>query len=335
MNLPARRCWRSSLQAAVPPGRPPTRPGPAVPRVRPGLAARARRCRGRGQHWRMPDLPQRQRLESRRQCRPGGRELGRAPGRDVAGQRAASGSGNHARSTTAFPITVVPADQPLVTIEYGTDGADYGDESDPGPMPIPARCADRGRQHRRSESRRGRPARARRPPGRMRALRALQRRPHRGRLPRELVGAVGSDGERDAARGLDLGRRGRPPDPAGSAALRRSGRRHDQSRAPVHRPARAARLRRAGEPLRPVRRRHSAPYGTRARLKADFSLTPYTRRRAGHADRAQDLRPDAGRPGQRMVRDGNVGPARGRTRWISSGPIRCAAATSSCWRAGR
>src|SRR4051812_27832488 len=36
-----------------------------------------------------------------------------------------------------IPYTVVPAAQPLVAIEYGTDGADYGDESDPGPMPIP------------------------------------------------------------------------------------------------------------------------------------------------------------------------------------------------------
>ena len=36
-----------------------------------------------------------------------------------------------------IPFTVVPANQPLVTIDYGTDGADYSDESDPGPMPIP------------------------------------------------------------------------------------------------------------------------------------------------------------------------------------------------------
>ena len=36
-----------------------------------------------------------------------------------------------------IPYTVVPADQPLVPITYGTDGADYSDESDPGPMPIP------------------------------------------------------------------------------------------------------------------------------------------------------------------------------------------------------
>ena len=36
-----------------------------------------------------------------------------------------------------IPYTVVPAGQPLVPIKYGTDGADYSDESDPGPMPIP------------------------------------------------------------------------------------------------------------------------------------------------------------------------------------------------------
>jgi len=36
-----------------------------------------------------------------------------------------------------IPFTVVPADQPPVAIDFGTDGADYSDESDPGPMPIP------------------------------------------------------------------------------------------------------------------------------------------------------------------------------------------------------
>jgi len=36
-----------------------------------------------------------------------------------------------------IPYTVVPADQPLVPITFGTGGADYSDESDPGPMPIP------------------------------------------------------------------------------------------------------------------------------------------------------------------------------------------------------
>jgi hypothetical protein len=36
-----------------------------------------------------------------------------------------------------IPYSVVPASQPLVPITYGTDGEDYSDESDPGPMPIP------------------------------------------------------------------------------------------------------------------------------------------------------------------------------------------------------
>ena len=36
-----------------------------------------------------------------------------------------------------IPYSVVPATQPLVPITYGTDGADYSSESDPGPMPIP------------------------------------------------------------------------------------------------------------------------------------------------------------------------------------------------------
>ncbi|HUF36678.1 MAG TPA: hypothetical protein VMN37_12055 [Gemmatimonadales bacterium] len=36
-----------------------------------------------------------------------------------------------------IPYTVVPADQSLVPITYGTGGDDYSDESDPGPMPIP------------------------------------------------------------------------------------------------------------------------------------------------------------------------------------------------------
>jgi hypothetical protein len=36
-----------------------------------------------------------------------------------------------------IPFSVVPASQPLVPISYGTDGVNYSDESDPGPMPIP------------------------------------------------------------------------------------------------------------------------------------------------------------------------------------------------------
>jgi hypothetical protein len=43
-----------------------------------------------------------------------------------------------------IPYTVVPSSQPLVPIEFGTDGADYSDESDAGPMPIPLDVAIEG-----------------------------------------------------------------------------------------------------------------------------------------------------------------------------------------------
>jgi hypothetical protein len=36
-----------------------------------------------------------------------------------------------------IPYAIVPQSQPLVPITFGTDGADYSSESDPGPMPIP------------------------------------------------------------------------------------------------------------------------------------------------------------------------------------------------------
>lgn len=36
-----------------------------------------------------------------------------------------------------IPWVAVPRDQPTLPITYGTDGEDYGDESDPGPYPFP------------------------------------------------------------------------------------------------------------------------------------------------------------------------------------------------------
>jgi hypothetical protein len=36
-----------------------------------------------------------------------------------------------------IPFAIVPANQRRIAITYGTDGADYGDESDHGPFPIP------------------------------------------------------------------------------------------------------------------------------------------------------------------------------------------------------
>jgi hypothetical protein len=48
------------------------------------------------------------------------------------------------QSEYGIPYRIVPASQPLVPITYGTDGADYGDESDHGPFPIPANAPIEG-----------------------------------------------------------------------------------------------------------------------------------------------------------------------------------------------
>jgi hypothetical protein len=48
------------------------------------------------------------------------------------------------QSEYGIPYSVVPARQRLVPITYGTDGADYGDESDHGPFPIPSNAPIEG-----------------------------------------------------------------------------------------------------------------------------------------------------------------------------------------------
>jgi hypothetical protein len=48
------------------------------------------------------------------------------------------------QSEYGIPYRIVPASQRLAPIVYGTDGADYGDESDHGPFPIPANAPIEG-----------------------------------------------------------------------------------------------------------------------------------------------------------------------------------------------
>jgi hypothetical protein len=43
-----------------------------------------------------------------------------------------------------IPVNVVDADQPLLPLQFGTDGEDYRDESDRGPVPVPAGAAVEG-----------------------------------------------------------------------------------------------------------------------------------------------------------------------------------------------
>ena len=122
---------------------------------------------------------------------PVARELGRAARRDVAGERGASRSGHdggvlrhslHRRagrisrsfrssSAPTAPITRTRAIRARCR-SLSTSPIEGGSSADPEPG---------GR----------RPARAGGPAGRLRALRALQRRAHRERLPGELVGALG------------------------------------------------------------------------------------------------------------------------------------------------
>ena len=137
---------------------------------------------------------------------------------------------------------------------YGTDGADYSDESDPGPMPIPLDVAIEG-----GSTADPNPGVGDRhvlvvQQGALRALRALQHGANRQRLPGQLVGPVGP--QASTRPGRRAGRRPtRPGLPILPGLLRaqRSRRGPHHPRAAVHRAACPPGLRRAGQPLRPVR----------------------------------------------------------------------------------
>ena len=145
-----------------------------------------------------------------------------------------------------IPFVVVPKTQARVPITF----TEYGDESDPGPYPVPLDRARRGRR---------RPPRPRRAAGDVQALRALPRRAQRRRMERRLGGRVGPAVEQDASRRLDVRRRGRAPDPAGPRAPGRDRVRRDPSCAAFHRSGHAGRLRRSRAPSRIGRHRREAP----------------------------------------------------------------------------
>ena len=240
------------------------------------------------QRRRLPDLPGRQRLEPRRERRPGGRELGRAARRDVAGQRAPSRP-RHDRGVLRHSLhrRARPASR-WCRSTYGTDGADYSDESDPGPMPIPRDAPIEG-----GSTTDPNPA-----SGDRHVLVVQQG----DCVLYELYNAVrtASGFRVSSSARWDLKVNATRPagwtsaDAAGLPILpgllqaRRGGGGGDHPRAPFHRPARAARLRGAGQPLRPVRGRlpaalrhpRAAPRGLLARAVHG--------RRAGDPHRAQD-----------------------------------------------
>ena len=124
-----------------------------------------------------------------------------------------------------IPFVVVPGDQPLVPITYTA----YGDESDPGPFPIPLDAPVEGGGARR------------RPP---RARGAGQGRVSCSSCSSGVRSGAGWDADsgarfdltsqRPAPARLDERRRRRSADPARSGALRRGGGRRDPPRDPGH-----------------------------------------------------------------------------------------------------
>ena len=173
-----------------------------------------------------------------------------------------------------IPVNVVDEDQPLLPLQFGVDGEDYGDESDRGPVFVPADAAIEGGSTRDPDPDSGRPARDRRPPRHLRPHRAVRRRAGARRLGqgRRLAGrrgrALGPVVQPAPPGPLDLRRRRRPADPARAALLRRGGVGPDHPRAALHPAERAARLHVAGPPLRPERQHRAGPAGVRPALPA-------------------------------------------------------------------
>ena len=168
-----------------------------------------------------------------------------------------------------IPYVIVPGDAAAACpIRF----VDYGDESDPGPYPIPLERADRGRRN--ADGDRHVLALQQ---GACRLYELFDAQPRRRRLGRGLRRRLRPALERAAAR-----RAGRPPTPPGLPILpgprapRRGAGGRDPPRAALHGAADAARLHPAGHALR--RRRtdpNDPPMGLRLRLRADFDLARY------------------------------------------------------------
>ena len=201
-----------------------------------------------------------------------------------------------------IPYTVVPASQPLVPITYGTGGEDYSDESDPGPMPIPFDAPIEGGSTADPDPSSGDRHVLVLQEGSCTLYELYNSERAGGGLPGELIGGLGSHGERHPPARLDLRRRGGPPDPARPPPLRRSVRRHDRARAPLHNAGHSARVHRAGEPLR-IEHERLAPAirAPRVRLKAGFDISGYSGAARDAPDRTQDVRPHPRRPGLGVV----------------------------------
>ena len=234
------------------------------------LPARARRARaGRAGEARaaLPGLPARQPLEPARR---------RAAGRERLGGRSCAASASTARCTpTSAPACTragrsasrtrpCRARQRRVRVSF-----EYADESDRGRYPIPRARADRGRAQLRR-----RPPRDRRGPRPLPAVRAVRGLPagDGGRRWRAGSGAIWSlRSNRLRPRGLDVGGRRRPADPARPGPLRGGAPRLDRPCAAVHGASAPAGVRLSRPPLRvELRRPDLPPMGLRVRLRGEL-----------------------------------------------------------------
>ena len=117
-------------------------------------------------------------------------------------------------------------------------------------------------------------------------------------------------------RGLDVGRRRRPADPARPRALRGGAPRRDRPRAALHRaadPARRTSTRRATTP-RARATPTLPPMGQRLRLKASFDISGFPPPGARRAQRAQALRDDPRRQRLAVVHHRRARPRLGQRR---------------------
>ena len=182
----------------------------------------------------------------------------------------------------------------------------------PRAVPDPPRRADRGRPRlgRRPARDRGRPRSL--PPVRaLRGVSARRRRPLDGRLGRDLEPEL----EQDAARRLDVGRRGGAGDPAGARALGRGQARPDQARASVHRPGNPARIHLPRAPLRiRLERPGPAGHGTALQAEGELSDRRFPAPGSDRSEGAQALRHDRLRQRLAVVRHRYAEPALGQRR---------------------
>ena len=214
-----------------------------------------------------------------------------------------------------IPYIVVPGTQPKVPVHF----IEYGEESDPGPYPVPPEAPVEGAGGLYADGDRH-----------VLVLDADNRKVYElyhaekradGSWERRVGSRVRPDDERAAAGRLDVGGRSRPADPARTRPVRRDRRRGRAGpRVAVHRLGDAARLRVPGDALRELvdGRRPAADGAARAAARR-LRRVRVPAGRADHPPGAQEVRDDGRRQRCGLVRHRGAGRALGRRRPAQAG----------------